>query len=90
MFLINLTFLDFFKKYVFFLIKLAFIPKDALKTNSETFRNWFYSAISYGKIISLPDYLKNPAHYHTLHYSHEVDSITLGDPSRKFKLKGDS
>ncbi|EFO4217602.1 hypothetical protein CIW40_19670 [Escherichia coli] len=71
-------------------IKLAFIPKDALKTNSETFRNWFYSAISYGKIISLPDYLKNPAHYHTLHYSHEVDSITLGDPSRKYKLKGDS
>ncbi|WP_289347080.1 DUF6685 family protein [Pantoea stewartii] len=38
-------------------IRLAFIPKDALKTNSETFRNWFYSAISYGKIISLPDYL---------------------------------
>lgn len=71
-------------------IKLVFIPKDALKTNSETFRNWFHSAISCGKIISLPDYLKNPAHYHTLHYSHEVDSITLGDPSRKFKLKGDS
>lgn len=30
-------------------IKLAFIPKDALKTNSETFRNWFHSAISCGK-----------------------------------------
>ncbi|MBI0656780.1 hypothetical protein HCI31_00050 [Escherichia coli] len=71
-------------------IKLAFIPKDALKTNSETFRNWFYSAISYGKIISLPDYLKNPAHYHTYHYSHELDSITLGNPSRKYKLRGDS
>ncbi len=71
-------------------IKLAFIPKDALKTNSETFRNWFYSAISYGKIISLPDYLKNPAHYHTHHYSHELDSITLGNPSRKYKLIGDS
>lgn len=71
-------------------IKLAFIPKDALKTNSETFRNWFYSAISYGKIISLPDYLKNPAHYHTHHYSHELDSITLGNPSRKYKLRGDS
>ena len=71
-------------------IKLAFIPKDVLKTNSETFRNWFYSAISYGKIISLPDYLKNPAHYHTYHYSHELDSITLGNPSRKYKLRGDS
>lgn len=71
-------------------IKLAFIPKDALKTNSDTFRNWFYSAISYGKIISLPDYLKNPAHYHTHHYSHELDSITLGNPSRKYKLRGDS
>ncbi|MCX2011520.1 hypothetical protein JDV71_21295 [Escherichia coli] len=71
-------------------IKLAFIPKDALKTSSETFRNWFYSAISYGKIISLPDYLKNPAHYHTHHYSHELDSITLGNPSRKYKLRGDS
>lgn len=63
---------------------------DALKTSSETFRNWFYSAISYGKIISLPDYLKNPAHYHTHHYSHELDSITLGNPSRKYKLRGDS
>lgn len=71
-------------------IKLAFIPKDVLKTNSDTFRNWFYSAISYGKIISLPDYLKNPAHYHTHHYSHELDSITLGNPSRKYKLRGDS
>lgn len=71
-------------------IKLAFIPKDALKINKETFRNWFYSSISSGKIISLPDYLKNPAHYHTHYYSHELDSITLGDPSRKYKLRGDS
>ncbi|MBW5840002.1 DUF6685 family protein [Yersinia enterocolitica] len=71
-------------------INLVFIPQNALKTNNETFRNWFYSAISCGKIISLPDYLKNPAHNHTHYYSHELDAITLGDPSRKYRLRGDS
>lgn len=71
-------------------IKLVFIPKHALKTNNKTFRNWFYSVTSCGKTISLPEYLKNPAHYHTHHYSHELNSITLGDPSRKYKLREDS
>ncbi|ECW2964645.1 hypothetical protein F3X75_22425 [Salmonella enterica subsp. enterica] len=71
-------------------IKLFFIPKDELKTNNKTFHNWFHSAISCGKIISLPEYLKNPAHYHTHHYSHELNSITLGDPSRKYKQREDS
>ncbi|EJE2134712.1 hypothetical protein M4U16_004912 [Salmonella enterica] len=71
-------------------IKLVFIPKHALKTNNKTFRNWFYSVTSCGKIISLPEYLKNPAHYHTHHYSHELNSITLGDSSRKYRLREDS
>ncbi|EPZ2570083.1 DUF6685 family protein [Salmonella enterica subsp. enterica serovar Kiambu] len=71
-------------------IKLVFVPENALKNKKNTFRNWFYSAIDCGKIISFIDYLKNPAHYHTHRYSHELDAITLGDPSRKYKQKGDS
>lgn len=66
-------------------INFIFIQKDKLKMNNKIFLNWLSAGITSGKIISFPEYLKNPSYFHHTCYSHELDSITLGDPCREYK-----
>jgi hypothetical protein len=66
-------------------IHLIFIQKDKITMNHKAFLNWFSAGITSGKLISLPEYLINPSNFHNSYYSHELDSITLGDPCREYK-----
>lgn len=66
-------------------INFIFIQKDKLNITHKTFLNWFSAGITSGKLISFPEYLKNPSDFHNAYYSHELDSITLGDPCREYK-----
>ncbi|MFV4746381.1 DUF6685 family protein [Citrobacter portucalensis] len=66
-------------------INFIFIQKDELKMNNKTFLDWLSAGITSGKIISFPEYLKNPSNFHNACYSHELDSIILGDPCREYK-----
>lgn len=66
-------------------INLIFIQKDKIYMSHKTFLDWLSAGITSGKIISFPEYLKNPSDFHSACYSHELDSIILGDPCREYK-----
>lgn len=61
-------------------LTFAFIAKAELKSRQTVFSNWMTTAAEAGKIIPLPDYLKNPQAYHNKPYLHEIRDIYLGEP----------